>query len=116
MEFRCLRAHIRQMDQEWVRDGLGGGRYSSREGLQQDMQCDACPKGSFCSTGSLNYTLCSPGTIITHAPSGALVAAPSIHHSQHQQQARAPPRHLRSAAQGPAHHIHACQGEREGKV
>lgn len=30
MEFRCLRAHIRQMDQEWVRDGLGGGRYSSR--------------------------------------------------------------------------------------
>ena len=56
----------------------------------------------------LQAPLCSPGTIITHAPSGALVAAPSMHHSQHQQQARAPPRHLRSAAQGPVLHIHAC--------
>jgi hypothetical protein len=30
MEFRCLRAHIRQMDQEWIRDGKGGGRYSNK--------------------------------------------------------------------------------------
>jgi hypothetical protein len=32
MEFRCLRAHLAQMDLEWIRGdgGSGGGRYSKK--------------------------------------------------------------------------------------